>query len=156
MSTARVAFVIDASVAIKVFLPEQHSAEATTLIGLASDPANEFHVPDLFYAECANIFWKQVQRGNASGFQVQADIVRLRALPLTATPTRGLIEDALKIALARTITAYDACYVALAQRLGVPLVTADQKLHGKLAGSPLAPIWLGVWTPPVPQIAVGS
>jgi predicted nucleic acid-binding protein len=87
MSAAPVAYVIDASVAVKVFLPEPLAAEATALIGLASDPANELHVPDLFYAECANIFWKQVQRGNASAFQVRADIVRLRGWPLTPTPT---------------------------------------------------------------------
>jgi predicted nucleic acid-binding protein len=38
--------------------------------------------------------------------------------------------------------------VALAQRLGIPLVTADQKLHNRLAGTP--PVWLGAWTPPGP------
>jgi predicted nucleic acid-binding protein len=33
-------------------------------------------------------------------------------------------------------TAYDACYVALAQRNGIPLVTADEKLVRLLAGTP--------------------
>src|SRR3954447_25846873 len=107
MSPGQVAYVIDASVAVKVFLPEPLSAEATTLLGFGSNPANQFHVPDLFFAECANIFWKQVQRGNASAFQVQADIARLRAWPLTATPTFDLVEDALTIALARMTSAYD-------------------------------------------------
>jgi predicted nucleic acid-binding protein len=48
------------------------------------------------------------------------------------------------------VTAYDACYVALAARLGVPLVTADQKLVQRLAGTALAPVWLGAWKPPGP------
>jgi predicted nucleic acid-binding protein len=69
-------------------------------------------------------------------------------MPLFRTPTYDLTVAALPIAVTYDITAYDACYVALAQRLGIPLVTADQKLHGKLAGTPLAPVWLGAWTPP--------
>jgi predicted nucleic acid-binding protein len=61
-----------------------------------------------------------------------------------------LVAAALPIATTHDVTAYDACYVALAQSLGVPLVTADQKLHAKLAGTPLEPVWLGAWTPPGP------
>ena len=46
------------------------------------------------------------------------------------------------------VTAYDACCVALAHRLGVSLITADNKLVNKLTGSPYPVTWLGAWAPP--------
>ena len=117
-------------------------------MGLLTDPANDLFVPDLFHVECANIFWKQVQRGNANATQVTADLARLTQWRLVATPTFSLMPDALDLALTHTISAYDACYVALAARLGFPLITADQRLVQKLADTPNAATWLGVWTPP--------
>ena len=144
-------YVVDASTAVKLYLPESLAAEATALFQLltATPPAN-FHVPDLFYAECATIFWKQTRRGHCSRAQAIAFESDLRGLSLRITPTFDLTATALPIALAHDISAYDACYVALAQHLGVPLITADQKLLAKLAGTPLASIWLGAWTPPIP------
>jgi len=120
------------------------------LFALLADPANVFQVPDLFYIECANIFWKYAQRGLATTIQASNDLASLKALPLQRTPTFELAEDALALAIALGITAYDACYVALANRQAVPLITADQKLEKKLmaAGQPV--IWLGVRKPPTP------
>jgi len=57
--------------------------------------------------------------------------------------TADLIAEALTIALAHDITAYDACYVALAQLAGVPLITADEALVRKLAGTAYDVGWLG-------------
>jgi predicted nucleic acid-binding protein len=140
--------VVDASVAIKLYLAEPLAAEAHALFACLADPTTIFHVPDLFYVESANILWKQVQRGSATDVQVTAHYAALAALPLQRTPTFDLAADALAIAAAHGITAYDACYVALAQRHGIFLLTADQKLVRKLAGSPAAVVWLGSWTPP--------
>jgi predicted nucleic acid-binding protein len=44
---------------------------------------------------------------------------------------------------------YDACYVALLQRLGVPLITADEKLANRLVCSAPQVLWWGKWTAPV-------
>ena len=54
-----------------------------------------------------------------------------------------LIVDALKIAIVQGITAYDACYLALAQQLGTPCVTADEKLARRLTSTTSNVRWLG-------------
>lgn len=89
-----------------------------------------------------------MQRGSATAAKVAAHYATLAALPLQRTPTFDLAADALAIAAAQGITAYDACYVALAQRHGIVLLTADQKLVRKFAGSATAVAWLRSWTPP--------
>ncbi len=148
--TAPFLCVVDASVVVKLYLAEPLAAEAASLLGLLADPANVFHVPDLFYIECANIFWKYAQRGLATATQATAYLASLKALPLQRTPTFDLAEDALTLAVAHGITAYDACYVALANRQAVPLITADQKLEQKLTAAGQPVIWLGAWKPPAP------
>ena len=52
-----------------------------------------------------------------------------------ATPTSVLAPQALVLANAHGMTAYDACYVALANRESAALITADEKLHRRLGGS---------------------
>ena len=74
----------------------------------------------------------------ASARQGGRDIQKLCTLRLNRTPTADLATDALQIALAHVISAYDACYVALSRRLGLPLITADDALLRKLASSPFA------------------
>lgn len=148
------ASVVDASVAVKLYLNEPFAAQAKALFALLGDPATQLHVPDLFYAECANILWKQVQRQTLAAAQVMAHAADVAVLPLQCTPTYNLFDDALAVAVTHGISAYDACYVVLAGRLGVPLITADWKLVQKLAGSPHAIVWLGSWTPPAPSAAV--
>jgi predicted nucleic acid-binding protein len=145
------AYVVDASTAVKLYLAEPLAAEAAALFALlSSNPPADFHVPDLFYVECANIFWKQVRKGTLTAAEAALYDANLHGMPLLRTPTYDLTSTALPIATAHDITVYDACYVALADRLAVPLITADQKLEAKLAGTPYSPIWLGAWTPPGP------
>ena len=63
------------------------------------------------------------------------DVADLRALALLTVSTADMLDAALELALSYDITAYDACYAALAGRLDLPLITADQNLARKLAGS---------------------
>jgi len=138
----------DASVAVKLYLAEPLAAEAHALFSCLADPASVFHVPDLFFIEVANILWKQVKRGNASLAQVASHIAALTSLPFQTTSTMDLAADALTIAVNHNVTAYDACYVALAARLAVQHITADDQLVNKLAGLPFQVTALAAWTPP--------
>jgi predicted nucleic acid-binding protein len=54
---------------------------------------------------------------------------------LQTVAIQEIVCEALEIAIAHNISAYDACYVELSVRLQVPLVTADQKLIRALAGT---------------------
>jgi predicted nucleic acid-binding protein len=140
--------VVDASVAAQLYVPEPLTAQAVALFRLLADPGTVFLVPDLFYVECANIFWKKVQRGDCTAAEATGALANIRALRLLPTPTFDLVADALPLAIAHGISAYDACYVTLAHRAGISLITADQRLVQKLTGTPYTVGWLGNWTPP--------
>jgi len=51
----------------------------------------------------------------------------------------------LEIACLHGVTAYDACYIALAERNGVPLLTADTRLAESLSGGSFEIMTLGLF-----------
>jgi predicted nucleic acid-binding protein len=60
-----------------------------------------------------------------------------------------VVTAALDISLTYGTTVYDGCYVALAQRLAIPCVTADKKLVSLFANRPGFQIyWLGDFLKP--------
>ena len=140
------ALVIDASVAVKLFIPEEYSDSAIQIFKLleAPDPAGLF-VPDLFYIECANVFRTRVKFGGMSGDEARKAHDILLGFPLERVPTTGLSASALALSLQYDLSVYDACYLALASLIGSPLVTADRKFARKMSGSDLPVIWIGDW-----------
>ena len=146
--------VVDASVGIKLFVAEPLSDEAHVLFAhLAVDPPARFHVPDLFYIECTNVLWKYVRRLGLVEEDALLYAEQLGQLALRNRPTAELAPEALEIALKYDITAYDAAYVALSAHLGLPLITADERLVRALAGATFDVRWLGAW--PVPALSRG-
>lgn len=144
--------VIDASVAVKIFVPEDLSPQAQALFERLSppEPVNLF-VPDLFFIECANVFWKWVQRFDYPEKNVNRHLNDLLSLGLDVIPTHILTPEALRIALRYQVTAYDACYIAAASLAGMPFITADRKLANSITGHKrqgdsrhaIEVIWLG-------------
>jgi predicted nucleic acid-binding protein len=121
--------VVDASVGIKLFLVEPLSEQADALFHHLTDaPPARFYVPDLFFIECTNILWKYVGRFGYPAHVACQDVADLIRLPLQIVSTAALAEDALYVAVEHGSTAYDSAYVALARRLSLPLVTADEAL----------------------------
>lgn len=121
--------VVDASVVLKWFVPEDQSHDAAAL--LAGD--TEFIAPDLLLAETANAVWKKARRGEIPAALAQRLVDDIVKLPIDAVPGRALASDAHALARRADITVYDAMYVALAVRARTRLVTADRKLHAAVA-----------------------
>lgn len=138
--------VVDASVGIKLFLVEPLSDRADALFSHLTDtPPARFYVPDLFFIECTNILWKYVRHFGYPPEDARQDVADLVRLPLHIAPTAELAEAALVLAVTHKVTAYDAAYVALARRLSLPLVTADEALVRRLAETGLNVSFLAEW-----------
>lgn len=136
--------VIDASVGIKLFIEEEGSDAVDRLFArLGEEPSPRYFVPDIFFAECANILWKYVRHYGYPAENARQDEKDLQALDLYTVSAADVLSSALNLALGFDVAVYDACYTALAAQLQVPLITADEALVRKMAGSNVQFITLG-------------
>jgi predicted nucleic acid-binding protein len=126
--------VVDASVAIKWFIPEVESESAVQLLhaGVA------FAAPDLIGPELANTLWKKVRRAEITGDEAMAILAAFARLEIEIYPSTVLLPSALELAMNLDRTVYDSLYVALAIARDCDVVTADQKFVAALSGSPFA------------------
>ncbi len=127
-------WVVDASVAIKWFVPEIHSSHARQL--LIED--NELLAPELLIAEVGNILWKKHRIGELEAVEARDILADLRRLPLRLIPMSTTIESALALAVQYERTVYDSVYLSLAIHQGVRFVTADRKLFNALIDTDIA------------------
>jgi predicted nucleic acid-binding protein len=127
---------VDASVGIKLFIPDPLSSKARELFAYLAYPQTEIFVPDLFYIECANTIWKYVRAGRYAAADAPADLAALKALRLRVVSTADLMEEAVSIGLTYGISAYDGSYVALSRQVSAPVLTLDLRLVTALAASP--------------------
>lgn len=132
--------IVDASVAVKWFVPEIHAQNALGL--LAAD--TELVAPDLICAEVGNAFWKKHLRGEIAAEHLSLMLGDFAAMPLRLYPFVRLLTPAWTIAVQRRCSYYDSLYLALAQNQDCPLVTADRKLYEAVKNSPLGDLILWV------------
>jgi predicted nucleic acid-binding protein len=139
------AYVLDASVAAKWFLPpgdETLVQESLDLLDGYGRGSVRLMVPDLFWPEFGNILWKAARLGRISIETAEDALLALTQQSLPTSPSLPLLSDAFAIATRFQCTVYDCLYVALAVSSGRPLVTADERLANSLAAH--FPVrWLG-------------
>src|ERR1041385_4514812 len=126
--------VVDASVAVKWFVPEIHSAAAARLL----DAELALCAPDLIGPEFGNMLWKKVRRGEISRKEADEIMIAFTTLPFEIRPSAVLLTSAFELAIELNRTVYDSLYLALAMAEDCVLVTADAKLHATLVASSLA------------------
>lgn len=118
-------WVVDASVAAKWLAPELESASAAALLD------DELAAPDLLFAEVGNILFKKQLRAEMDPATAQLAARWLLQVPMAVYDSAGLLDEALALALRLQHPAYDCFYLALARRIGAPLVTADRRLYAR-------------------------
>lgn len=127
-------FVVDSSVVVKWFLPEEHTEAARGLLG----GDNRLIAPDLVRAEVGNVLWKHWRRGEIPAEAALGVLQDLERLPLGIESSRPLVGVAWGVARRFGRSFYDGLYVALAERADCTLVTADRKLYNALREGDLA------------------
>lgn len=118
---------MDASIAIKWVVEEEGTPEALTLRQRA-----KLIAPDLLVAECANVLWKKVQRDELLKEEAFLAARLLQSAEIELLPTRSLLEEAARIAIALDHPAYDCLYLALAVANDCSFVTSDERFLRKL------------------------
>lgn len=125
--------VIDASVLANALADDEGDGQAARRELRAAD---EVTAPDLIDVETASVLRKRWLRSTLSDQRFSVAIAHLQQLGFERVPTLRLVPRAYE--LRANVSAYDACYVALAERLDCELVTADGRLA--TASGPRCPI----------------
>ena len=120
--------VVDASVALTWCFADERRAETDAIGERVS--AEGAIVPALFHLELANVLLIAVRRHRVTFNDMSEKLADVAALPIVAddeTIARAWT-NILVLARDERLTAYDAAYLELALRLGLPLATLDGDL----------------------------
>ena len=121
------AFVVDNSVVIGWLLPAQ--ATAYTRRMLERVRREQIFVPSLWPIELANVMIVRQRRGAITSAQVHTALQRVQRLKFAVDIQPLAPETLFAVGERHGLSAYDAAYLELAQRRGIPLATGDAALR---------------------------
>ncbi len=122
------AVVVDASVALAWCFADEASPETDKLFELLRDEGGI--VPGLWHLELSNVLLLAERRGRMSTSAViaQLDIIATWPIATDQETTQRAWREILTLARTEGLTSYDAAYLELALRRGLPLLTKDHDL----------------------------
>lgn len=127
--------VLDASAAVHLLLRTERGDWVDERVG-----GEDRRVPQLFEYEVLSVLRHEALRGELTSEREAAALRHLVRLRRRRHPPQPLLDRIWE--LRSSLTSYDASYVALAEALDAPLVTADERLgraHGHAATIELVP-----------------
>lgn len=128
--------IVDASVAAKWFIEELGSDRARVIADAVVS------APDLIFLEVFNAVRKRMLLGEVLPEQLDKVVPVLKGTLADVAATGGLIEEACWLSRDLSHPVYDCVYIAMARRLGMPLVTADERqlVAARAARAPARPL----------------
>ena len=116
--------VIDASIAIKWFVPENLREQALDVLKAEDHLA----APDLRIPDLASLALEKARRNEISSLQARTIMSGIESSGLELMPASIVCDRAIEIADTLDRSAYDCFYIATAERLDTTLITADARL----------------------------
>jgi predicted nucleic acid-binding protein len=133
--------VLDVSLSCAWCFADEASPEAWAILSRLQSA--QAHAPSLWLWETTNVLIQAERRGRITAAAIRTFLGLLESLPIRIDPasTACVWNDTLALARAHQLTAYDAAYLELAMRLGLPLASRDQALQAaaRIEGVPLLP-----------------
>jgi predicted nucleic acid-binding protein len=124
------AALLDTSVVVKWFVTEEGSEKAADLQQAHLRDELQLHAPDILLMELANALRYS---GRLTGERILEDLETFSALGIEIIPFNlEALNLAVTLSLERDLAVYDAYFLALAQALEMPLITADRRMLSRL------------------------
>ena len=126
-------FVLDGSIALSWLFLDEQDPYADAIIGKL--PVIEMVVPRLWHLEIANVLLVGERRGRCTEADTTTWLRFLSGLPIAvdgSTEARAW-SDTIGLARRHGLTAYDASYLEIALREGLPIATLDARLGAAAA-----------------------
>lgn len=124
--------VVDNSVAMRWLFADGSAADRLYAVEVAAlVETSEVHVPALFITEAANVISRALKVGVITPQECESSFDLLHAMQANVEPIDST-QSAMPLAITafeEGLSAYDATYLLLAQKLGCPLATLDKDLR---------------------------
>ena len=120
---------LDTSVAVKWFVAEEDSGKALDLQQAHLRDDLQLHASDILLLESANA----LRYAGLSEGRILQDLETFSALGVEIIPfSIDVLNSAVSLSLEHDLAVYDAYFLALAQAMEIPLITADRKMLSRL------------------------
>lgn len=130
--------VLDTSVAVKFYLPEEGREEALALLAAVGEGEAKLLAPSTVQPELFNALWQQHRRGKLSREEVGEHWGDFSVTSIDLYAPEDLMPRAAQMALETGVIIYDALFLALAEDAETVMVTADDRLLKALEGAAYA------------------
>ena len=124
-------FVLDNSVSMRWLLASEKASDQKYSVNVLESMRNvDALTPNLWHLEAINVLIGAEKRGEVSLGEIERFISQLENLPIHVDPLTAHQAFSRTLALSRAynISSYDASYLELAMREGLPLASLDKKL----------------------------